>query len=250
MRRFATVEGGHREGGGTGEGELEPRHPPSRPRDGGAGQADSREREDADQQGQRLADDRQGEHGEDRGGHVPARPRPVEQQHQQQDRHRGADVVRFGEQEAGGVAGLGREHDAGGDQRADPALGPAGPAAGHGGREEDEQRVRDRGADVHHLGPEPGDGLHEHVLRQFGGVERHVRHVPAVQQRVAVHDVPRLHGVGRAVRHHRGGAGDPQVGDEEDGRHRRDRRAPPQGRPEPAAGRRWLAGDRRPAPAR
>ena len=61
------------------------------------------------------------------------------------------------------------------------------------------QGVGDRGRGVQHVGVQPADRLHDHVLGQLGGVERHVGGRPAMQQRVTVQHVPGLQRDGGAV---------------------------------------------------
>ncbi len=113
------------------------------------------------------------------------------------------------------------------------ALAPGRSALGHQAGQQDQQRVGERGRGVHQRRAHPPDQLHDHVLGQLGGVERDVGHGPAVQQQVAVQHVPRLQGVGPAVRRDGLGSGDPQVTQEQhDARRpgtRRSRSAGPSG---------------------
>ena len=93
-----------------------------------------------------------------------AAARPVEQQEEQQQRHPGADVIGIAEQHPGRHPRLGREHD----PRRRPAPGPPprrpGAAAGDVRDQQHQQRVGDRGADVHHLRAKPGRGRSPAVL--------------------------------------------------------------------------------------
>ena len=71
---------------------------------------------------------------------------------------------------------------------------PSGPRARPwaSSRQQHEQRVGHGRAHVDDPGPEAEQGLDRCVLRQFGGVEGHVRHRRVVQQQVSVQDVRRL----------------------------------------------------------
>ena len=96
-------------------------------------------------------------------------------------------------------AELRRDHDPGRDEHAHDALAALGPAPAEQAAGQHHQRVGDRGRGVQHVGVQPADRFHDHVLGQLGGVERHVGDRPAAQQRVAVQHVPGLHRDGRAV---------------------------------------------------
>ena len=149
----------------------------------------------------------------------------------QQQRELGAQVVGLGEQQVGGVAELGREHDPGRDQQADQPVPPGRPSPGQQAGRQHQQRVGHGARDVDHIGAQAPDQLDEHVLGNFGRVVRHVRDGPAVQQPVPVQHVPRLQRLVRAVRGNGIGPGHPQVGDEQDDGGYRERGEPCPTRP-------------------
>jgi len=60
---------------------------------------------------------------------------------------------------------------------------PLGLAAAQQPGGQHQQGVRDRGRGWQHVGVQPADRLHDHVLGQLGGVERHIGDRPAGQQR-------------------------------------------------------------------
>ena len=121
-----------------------------------------------------------------RDGDIPALWRAVEQQQQEQDRHRGAGVVRVLEEHLGAAGDARREHDGACQQGANDARPPGGTAAGEERGQQHGQRVGERPADVHDVRPQPAKRHHEHVLGKLGGVEGDVGGPPATQQQVAV----------------------------------------------------------------
>jgi hypothetical protein len=88
-------------------------------------------------------------------------------------------------------AELRRQHDPGRDQHPGhrPPIGDASPGQQHG--QQYRQRVGHRRRDVGRVGVHAEEDLQQGVLRQLGGVERHVGQVPAMQQQVAVQHVRR-----------------------------------------------------------
>ena len=117
---------------------------------------------------------------------VPALWRAVKQQQQEQDRHRGAGVVRVLEEHLGAAGDARRDHDGACQQGASEARPPGGTAAGEERGQQHGQRVGERRGDVHDIRPQPAKRHHEHVLGKFGGVEGDVGGPPATQQQVAV----------------------------------------------------------------
>ena len=203
------------------------RRRPPRPQDpGGPDQAGEEEGKGADHLHERIADDRQGyqDPGADRD--VPAGPGPVEQQQEQEHGHPGADVVRAAEQDLGRPGRLRRQDHPGRYQRSYRPLGPPRTAAGDEGGEQHEQRIGQRGDDMDHFRAQPGEGRHTHVRGQLSCVERDVRGPPAVQQQVAVQDVPGLKHHPRAVGVHLGGAGDAHVAEHQHSRGQQRARRP------------------------
>ena len=125
---------------------------------------------------------------------------PVEHQPGQQQRRLGADVVGLEDQDEHAGAELGRDHDPGGDEHPHDALAARRAPPGQHRAGQHDQRVADRRRHVQHVRVQATEVLDEHVLGQFGGVERDVGDRPAAQQRVAVQHGPGLQRVGRAVR--------------------------------------------------
>ena len=178
--------------------------------------ADQGQRHDRVEQRHPVGDDDPGEHRAGRDRDVPAPRRAVQQQEDEQQRELGAQVVGLGEQQVGGVAELGCEHDPGRDQQADQPLPPGRAPPGQQASRQHQQRISAGTPDVDHIGAQTPDQLDNRVLRDFGRVVRHVPEGPAVQQHVAVQHVPGLQGLVRAVRGSGIGPGHPQVGDKQD----------------------------------
>ena len=130
---------------------------------------------------------------------VPALWRAVKQQQQEQDRHRGAGVVRVLEEHLGAAGDARRDHDGACQQGANDAGPPGGTAAGEERGQQHGQRVGDRPGDVHDIRPQPAKRHHEHVLGKFGRVEGDVGGPPATQQQVAVQHRLGLQDIGGAV---------------------------------------------------
>ena len=198
-------------GGRRGQGQLVPARgaPRSRPDQAPAG-AERRyayQRRDAGDQHDRVGDHGPGQQDEDHERHEPPRCPPAlgrdAVDHQPRDQHGngGAGVVRGQEQDLGG-AELGRQHDARGQQRPRPASAAGGPALGQPRSQQDEQGVGQGRADVDHPGAQSQHSLDQRVLRQLGGVERHVRDLPTVQQQVPVQHGLRLQHDARSVGPH------------------------------------------------
>ena len=132
-------------------------------------------------------------------GDIPVARGAVEHQPGQQQRRLGADVVGLEDQDEHAGAELGRDHDPGGDEHPHDALAARRAAPGQQRAGQHDQRVADRRRHVQHVRVQAAEVLHQHVLGQLGGVERHVGDRPAAQHRVAVQHGPGLQRVGRAV---------------------------------------------------
>ena len=230
-------------GGRRGQGQLVPargalRSPPDQA-PAGAERGYAYQRRDAGDQHNRVADHGPGQQDEDQERHEPPRCLPavgrdaVDQQPGDQHRNGGAGVVRRQEQDLGG-AELGRQHDARGQQRPRPAGPAGGPALGQPRSQQDEQRVGQGRADVDHPGAQSQHGLEQRVLRQLGGVERHIRDPPIVQQQVPVQHGVRLEHDARSVGRYRHRFGLAPVQGEQPGGGQRDHGGPP-GRAGPRA---------------
>jgi hypothetical protein len=135
----------------------------------------------------------------------------VEHQPGQQQGRLGADVVRLEDQDEHAGTELRGDHDPAGDEHPDDALTAGGAPAGEHRPGQHDQGVADRRGNVQHVRLQPADQLHQHVLGQLGGVERHVGDGPAAQHRVAVQHGPCLQRVRRAVRADPRGPGHVQV---------------------------------------
>ncbi len=125
--------------------------------------------------------------------------RPVDQEEDEQDGDTGAGVVGREQERLRAGPGLRREHDPRRQQRPGHAFAAPRPAPGEQGRRQDEQRVGHRARHVDDVRGQAAGQLDQRVLRELGGVERDVGDPPAVQQRVAVQQVPRLERLRRAV---------------------------------------------------
>ena len=169
----------------------------------------------ADQQGQPVGHLDPGQHGADQDGDVPPTREPVEHQPGQQQGRLGADVVGLEDQDEHAGAELRRDHDPGGDEHPHDALAARRAPPGQHRAGQHDQRVADRRRHVQHVRVQATEVLDEHVLGQFGGVERDVGDRPAAQQRVAVQHGPGLQRVGRAVRTDPRRPGDVQIAEVE-----------------------------------
>ena len=119
----------------------------------GAGAADQGERRDRVEQRYLVGDHHPGEHRGGRDRDVPAARCAVQQEEQEQQRELGAQVVRLGEQQVGGVAELGCEHDPGRDQQADQPGPPGRTSPGQQAGRQHQQGIGAGGRDVFHTGP-------------------------------------------------------------------------------------------------
>ena len=153
-----------------------------------------------DQQGQPVGYLHPGQHGADQKGDPPLPRGPVEHQPGQQQGRLGADVVGLEDQDEHAGAELRRDHDPGSDEHPHDALAAGGTPPGQHRAGEHDQRVGDSRRHVQHVRVQAAEVLDEHVLGQFGRVERHVGDGPAAQQGVAVQHVPGLQRIGRAIR--------------------------------------------------
>ena len=174
-------------------------------------------------------------------------PRPVDQDEQGQHRHRGAGVVGPLHERLGAVAELRGQHDRAAGHGAHHPGRAAGPAAREERREQHQQRVGHRAAEVREVGVQPARRLKQHVLRQLGRVEGHVRDPPAAQQRVAVQHVPGQQVDRGAVGSRRDGPRLEQVGGEQHDGHDHHAEPPRPARRGPGAG--LPDGRRPPSPA-
>ena len=192
-----------------------------------AGHTDQGQRHDGHHEDEGVGDHHPAEQagGDDRD--VPAPRRPVQDQPRGQGGHRGTDVPDGQQQDEDAHAQLRREHDPAGDEDARRAVAGRRAALGQQDGEHQHERVGERGCDVRHVRAEAADRIDQHVLGQFGRVEGHVRHPPAVQQQVAVQHVPRHEHDVRPVGVHRIGRGQPDVRGEQG-----DRGGGERGRPE------------------
>ena len=130
---------------------------------------------------------------------IPARAGAVQEQPDRHHRHRGADVVWRRQQDVHPGRKLRREHDAGCDEHRHHRRTPNRSALGQQRGQQHRERVGHRRGHVHDVLVQPAQQLHQHVLRNFGGVVRDVPERPAAQQQVAVQRVPGLQGLARAV---------------------------------------------------
>ena len=92
-----------------------------------------------------------------------------------------------------------REHDADRDEYPHDGLTPGETALGQQRGQQHHERISHGRGHVHDVLVQPAQELHQHVLRQFGGVVRDVPERPAMQQQVAVQHVPALQRLARAI---------------------------------------------------
>ena len=189
---------------------------------GDAHRAHRHQRDDPHHQHQRIRDQHPRQQQPDDDRYQPAwlKPlEPVDDQPGQHERHGRADVAERQQQDEDADAELWGEHEASRQQHPQPGfttgyLARADAAAGQQHGEHDHERVGHRRRDVGGVGVQPEETFQREVLRQFGGVERDVRQVPAVQQHISVQHVPGHQQVVRLVGVLRVRAGHLQVRDE------------------------------------
>jgi hypothetical protein len=108
-------------------------------------------------------------------------------------------MVWRGEEDVHSGGQLRCEHDADGDEYSYEALTPGKITLGQQRSQQRRQRIRHGRGHVHYVLVQPAHELHQHVLRQFGGVVRNIPEQPAVQKQVGVQHVPGLQGLARAI---------------------------------------------------
>ncbi len=161
-----------------------PRHPE---------RAHHRQRDHRRQQHDRVREVRPGNQRRHEHRHPPARPlNAVDDEQDEQQRHRRADVVGRGEELVGAGGELRSEHDPDADRHPRGRLPAGRRPLGHQRGEQQHERVGHRRGDVHDALGQPVHQLDERVLRHFGSEKGHVRRRPAAQQHVAVEHVPGL----------------------------------------------------------
>ena len=184
-----------------------------------AGGAHNGERHGRGEQGHPVRDHHPGEHHADRDRDVPAPRRPVQHQEHQQQRERGAQMIRLGEHQVRVVAELRRDHDPGRHREADQPFPPRRTAPGQQPGRQHQQRIGGGTRDVHVIRAQAAEQLDQRVFGNLGRVVRHVPEGPAAQQPVPVQHVPALQRLVRAVRGSRIRPGQPQVDEEQDDGH-------------------------------
>ena len=150
---------------------------------------------------------------------VPAPRRAVQHQEHQQQRERGAQMIRLGEHQVRVVAELRRDHDPGRHREADQPFPPRRTAPGQQPGRQHQQRIGGGARDVHVIRAQAAEQLDQRVFGNLGRVVRHVPEGPAAQQPVAVQHVPALQRLVSPVRGSGIRPGQPQVDEEQDDGH-------------------------------